>query len=97
MYKVFKDTCAYTVEEIQTMINEKQAEFDKIAEIEELRETMAIKAQIDYEIACEFKELDIERNKNIRESRSIGFIYNDDETVPIVEEDYEEYNDNENK
>ena len=96
MYKAFRDTCAYTVEEIQAMINEKQAEFDKIAEIEELRETMAIKAQIDYELACEFKELDIERNKNIRESRNIGFTYNE-ETAPILGEDYEEYDDNENK
>lgn len=83
--KLFKDTCAYTISEMQGMIGTIQSEYDKLAEIDELRETMAIKAQIEYELANEFKELDIARNKEIRESRNIGFVHvPSDEVSDIV-------------
>ena len=82
----FKETCAYTISEIQIMINEIQSGYDKLEEIEELRETMAIKARIEYEIANELKEVEIERQADIRESRQIGF------SLPIEEIDTEELN-----
>lgn len=85
IFKSFKDSCAYTISEIQGMIGTIQSEYDKLAEIDELRETMAIKAQIEYELANEFKELDIARNKEIRESRNIGFVHiPSDEVSDIV-------------
>ena len=68
------------------MICEIQSGYDKIAEIEELRETMTIKAQIEYEIANELKELEINRQSEIRESRNIGF------TLPIKNEEDETVN-----
>ena len=82
----FRDTCAYTIEQLQSMISEIQSGYDKMAEIEELRETMTIKAQIEYEIANELKELEINRQSEIRESRNIGF------TLPIKNEEDETVN-----
>jgi hypothetical protein len=55
------------------MIYNMQAEYDKIAEYEELRETMTVKAQIEHELASDFKEMDIKKNEEYRESRDIGF------------------------
>ena len=68
------------------MINEIQSGYDKLAEIEELRETMAIKARIEYEIANELKEAEIERQADIRETRKIGF------SIPAEEINEEELN-----
>lgn len=71
--KKFKNVCIYTISELKTMIYNIQAEYDKIAEYEELRETMTVKAQIEHELASDFKEMDIKKNEEYRESRDIGF------------------------
>ena len=73
IYKDFRSTCEFTVSDINNMISTTQAVYDKLAEIEELRETMTIKAQIDYELATEYKEVEIQRQADIREKRKIGF------------------------
>lgn len=73
IYKTFKNTCEYTVSAIQDFISTIQAEYDKLDEIEELRETMSVKAQIEYEIATNLKEIEINRQETIRESKKIGF------------------------
>ena len=61
VYKEFWNTCNYTISQLNSMIQTTQAEFDKIAEIEELRETMETKAFIEYEIAQKIKQLDLDR------------------------------------
>jgi hypothetical protein len=71
--KKFKNVCIYTISEIKIMIANIQSECDKMAEYEELRETMTVKAQIEYELASEFKEMDIKKNEEHREARNIGF------------------------
>ena len=58
------------------MIQTTQAEFDKIAEIEELRETMETKALIEYEIAQKIKQLDLDRIDEIKTYNKIGFNIN---------------------
>jgi hypothetical protein len=58
------------------MIKTTQAEFDKIAEIEELRETMETKALIEYEIAQKIKQLDFDRIEEIKTYNKIGFNIN---------------------
>ena len=72
----FRDTCAYTIEQLQSMISEIQSGYDKMAEIEELRETMETKAFIEYEIAQKIKQLDIDRIDEIKTYNKIGFNIN---------------------
>ena len=86
IFNKFKEVCAYTISEIQDMISTIQAEYDKLAEIDELRETMVIKAQIEYELANQFKEIDICHNKEIREARNIGFTYEPETDIDEIDE-----------
>ena len=76
IYKEFWNTCNYTISQLNSMIQTTQAEFDKIAEIEELRETMETKAFIEYEIAQKIKQFDIDRIDEIKTYNKIGFNVN---------------------
>ena len=76
IYKEFWNTCNYTINQLNSMIQTTQAEFDKIAEIEELRETMETKALIEYEIAQKIKQLDLDRIDEIKTYNKIGFNIN---------------------
>lgn len=87
IFNTFKEVCTYTISEIQDMISTIQAEYDKLAEIDELRETMTIKAQIEYELANQFKEMDIYHNKEVRESRNIGFTYESETNTEDIDDE----------
>lgn len=75
-FETLYDTCIYTVDEIKSMIQETQDEFDKIAEIEELREKMETKAFIEYDIAQKIKQFDLDKIDEIKTYNKIGFNIN---------------------
>ena len=78
-HRIYKDilfTCSYTVEEINDMfgsykmIQEKQAEKDNFMEQIELR------ARIEHELAIEYRELEIQKQKELSQKRQIGYNLN---------------------
>jgi hypothetical protein len=75
-------TCSYTVEQISNMINTTQESFNKMSEIEELKEQLEIKMHIENSIVKQIKENDIKELHEELKQNPIGFnspIYNDEE------------------
>ena len=73
IWKNFRYTCEFTIDSLQTLISEYNTTYEKQLEDMELAKQIEMRARIEHELALEFREIDIEFNKNLITKRQIGY------------------------
>lgn len=82
-YKVYKDfnyVCGFAVNKLNGMLKEWQAGYDKSLEDAEMMKQMEARARIDHEIAIEYREKELTKEKTRLKQRPIGYNINKDIT-----------------
>lgn len=74
LFNDFRDSCEFTVESIQGMMNEYNANKTKLDEEIEMFNQLEKKARFEYGLAEEFKEMDIQNKNEYMSKRAIGFL-----------------------
>ena len=74
LFNDFRDSCEFTVESIQGMMNEYNANKTKLDEEIEMFNQLEKKARFEYGLAEEFKEMDIQSKNDYMSKRVIGFL-----------------------
>lgn len=75
-YKDFQYVCTFAVDKLNDMIRSWQASYDKSLEECEMIKQMETRARIDHEIAIEYREKELEKQKNQLKTRPIGYNIN---------------------
>ena len=81
-YKEFKSICEYTVGSIQSTIDEYLIEKNKANEEMEAYRSLETKARLEYELAIEYKEAELQNQKSLHQQNPIGFSSNKINDIP---------------
>lgn len=76
VYKEFEKICKFTVESIQNLINEYNAEKQKSSEELELMTQLEMKARLEHRLTTEYKEFELQNQKELISKNQIGFKLN---------------------
>ena len=75
-YKDVQYTCKFVVDKLNDMINSWQASYDKSLEDCEMIKQMETRARIEHQVAIEYREKELENQRNRLKARPIGYNIN---------------------
>ena len=78
LYKDIRYTCEFTIDSLQDLITEYNTAYEKQLEDLELSKQIEMRARIEHELAIEYREAELEKQKELIKTRHIGYNINKD-------------------
>ena len=76
LYKDIRYTCEFTIDSLQDFITEYNTAYEKQLEDIEIAKQIETRARIEHELAIEYREFELERQKELIKTRPIGYNIN---------------------
>lgn len=78
LYKDIRYTCEFTINSLQDFITEYNTAYEKQLEDMEIAKQIETRARIEHELAIEYREAELEKQKELIKTRHIGYNINKD-------------------